>query len=56
VFVQKIQDVLKNIEDLREQLKNIAESKDLTDISVIDASQRLDDVLNDYYKLIKDKI
>jgi len=49
---EEILELLKEMECKREQLKRIAEGKDLTDPSVVRASQMLDTILYDYYKLI----
>lgn len=52
----EIYELLKEIERMREQLKRIADNKDLTDPKVVAASQMLDAALNEYSKLVKDKI
>lgn len=53
---EDIHELLKEIERMREQLKRIADNKDLTDPKVVAASQMLDAVLNECYKLVKDKV
>jgi len=53
---QNFDELLKQIERLREDMHKIAEGKELTDPSVVAASQMLDAALNAYYKLIMDKI
>ncbi|AFM00755.1 MULTISPECIES: aspartyl-phosphate phosphatase Spo0E family protein [Desulfitobacterium] len=49
-------EILKQIERLREDMHRLAEEKELTDPSVVAASQMLDAALNAYYKFIKDKV
>lgn len=41
---------------LRAQLVKIRENKSLTDPEVVIASQMLDVVLNEYYKMLKHKV
>lgn len=53
---EQIHELLKEIERMREQLKSIADNKELTDPSVVAASQMLDAALNEYYKLVKHKL
>ncbi|WP_434512583.1 Spo0E family sporulation regulatory protein-aspartic acid phosphatase [Desulfitobacterium sp. AusDCA] len=53
---EDINELLKEIERMREQLKRIADNKELTDPKVVAASQMLDAALNEYYKLVKDKV
>ncbi|GAB7386683.1 hypothetical protein BSNK01_05190 [Bacillaceae bacterium] len=47
--------LLKQIEELRRHLYEISKDKDFTDPEVVVASQKLDAVLNEYFKLIKQK-
>lgn len=51
----EIDDILKSIEILREQLNKLSEGKPLTDPEVIAASQMLDEALNEYQRLMKNK-
>ncbi len=48
--------LLELIEKLRRHMTEIAEGKGLTDPEVIEASQKLDEALNQYCKLIRKNI
>ena len=50
-----INEVLSIIKSLREKLEQIIDSKGLDDSQVLSASHMLDAVLNEYYKLFKEK-
>ncbi len=49
----KLHEKLKRIEELRIRLNKISEGKNVTDPEVIFASQRLDDAITEYHKLMK---
>ncbi|MGI6119099.1 MAG: aspartyl-phosphate phosphatase Spo0E family protein [Desulfosporosinus sp.] len=51
-----IEELLKQIEELRANMVKIKEGRTLTDSEVVTASQMLDAVLNEYYKLLKQKL
>ena len=51
-----LEDVLKSIEELRIKLNKIANGQKLTEPEVLSASQMLDALLNEYQKLMKDKL
>jgi hypothetical protein len=54
--IKEVQVLVKNIEEMRECMHNMIDgSLSLTDISVIEVSQRLDSLLNEYDKLLLDK-
>ena len=56
IGLSELEDVLKSIETLRSKLNKIAKEKNLTDLEVVSASQMLDVLLNEYQKLMKDKV
>ena len=47
-----IEELLMQIEDLRKELVNISVGRAFTDQDVLTVSQNLDDVLNEYQKLV----
>lgn len=47
----KIDDIKNQIEKLRKQLYELAKEKSLSDPEVVETSQRLDDLLNEYERL-----
>ena len=49
------EEILKLINDLRQKLHRTGGSKTLTDPEVIKASQELNKVLNEYYRLLNNK-
>ena len=54
--IKEVQVLVKNIEEMRECMHNMIDgSLSLTDTSVIEVSQRLDSLLNEYDKLLLDK-
>lgn len=54
--MQEVEEIMKQIEELRSRMIKIKEGKTLTDQEVITASQMLDAVLNEYYKLLRQKV
>jgi uncharacterized protein YfkK (UPF0435 family) len=52
----ELQEILKTIEEIRAKLNRIAEGKSLTDPEVVSVSQLLDGLLNEYQRMIKDKL
>ena len=50
-----IEAILKLIDELRNKLHGEADSKALTDPEIIRSSQELNKVLNEYYRLLKEK-
>lgn len=54
--MSEIEEIIKRIEELRASLVKLREGKTLTDQDVVTASQMLDAVLNEYYKLLKQKV
>ncbi|BAU28757.1 Spo0E like sporulation regulatory protein [Aneurinibacillus soli] len=53
--MNEIEELLKQIEELRRTLYALATKKKLSDPEVVTASQMLDALLNEYEKLIKRK-
>lgn len=55
--MSEIEDVLEQVEKVREKMnKMLKEKGDLLDPEVIAASQMLDSVLNEYYKILNKKV
>jgi predicted nuclease with TOPRIM domain len=54
--MSELEEMMKELEKLRAKLHEITEGKTLTDSEVMVASQMLDAVLNEYYKLLKSKV
>jgi hypothetical protein len=54
--VSELEEMMKELEELRANLHKITEGKTLTDPEVVVASQMLDAVLNEYYKFLKSKV
>lgn len=52
---QDLDNILKLIDELREKLHKKAKDKPLTDPDVLKASQELDRVLDEFYKLLQQK-
>ena len=52
---QDLKGILNTIEILRQKLHSSGEGKVLTDPEVVAASQKLNEVLNEYYRLLKQK-
>lgn len=53
----ELENIMKQIEKLREKMNNLLKKKgSLLDPEVIAASQILDSVLNEYYKILRKKI
>lgn len=48
--------IMKQIEELRANLYKIVDGRTFTDQEVVAASQKLDVVLNEYYRLLKLKV
>lgn len=53
--MSKLEEILKTIDELREHLHHLAETRDLSDPEVIAASQMLDVILNEYQRQMKNK-
>lgn len=53
--MDQLKHLLIQIEQLRQQLNELHKNKNLTDPEVIVASQMLDAVLNEYYRLMQEK-
>ena len=51
-----IKEIMKQIEELRQAMVKLNDNKSLTDPEVVTASQMLDAILNEYYKLLKHKV
>lgn len=51
----ELEELLKRVEELRGRLNELGNKKDLIDPEVIQASKKLDEVLNEYQKLVKEK-
>lgn len=52
----ELKEILNLIEDLRTRLNKLAETKSLDDPEVISASQMLDAVLNEYQRIVNNKV
>lgn len=50
-----VDEIIKKIDELRLNLIKLKKGRDFTDEEVVSMSQMLDDVLNEYYKLAKQK-
>lgn len=53
--MDQLKQLLVQIEQLRQQLSDLHKNKNFTDPEVVVASQMLDAVLNDYYRLMQIK-
>ncbi|RPF43005.1 Spo0E like sporulation regulatory protein [Thermodesulfitimonas autotrophica] len=53
--MDEIGDLIKTIEELRERLEKLFESRGAVDQEVMAASQILDAVVNEYYRILKHK-
>ena len=53
--MSEIEELLDKIKDLRQVVGKLVNSKGEADPEVIAISQKLDRVLNEYYKLLKEK-
>lgn len=49
-----LREVLDKLQDLREELDKLVAIKGPNDLKALELSQKLDKVLNEYYKLLKD--
>lgn len=54
--MRELEEILKQIEELRRSMVRIKEGKTLLDQEVITASQMLDAVLNEYYKVLNQEL
>ncbi len=54
--MSEIEDILDKIEELRDKLHKFAEGKVFIDPEVVSMSQMLDVLLNEYCRLMKNKI
>ena len=55
--MRELEEIMKQIEELRQSMIKIKEGKtSFTDQEVITASQMLDAVLNEYYKVLKSRV
>jgi len=54
--VPELKEILNRIEELRQKLHELGMAKGLADPEVLAASQMLDAVLNEYYRLMKKKM
>ena len=55
--MRELEEIMKQIEELRQSMIKIKEGKTFfTDQEVITASQMLDAVLNEYYKVLKSRV
>lgn len=54
--MSELEDILKSIEELRSKLNKMAEGKKLTDSEVLSVSHMLDTMLNEYEKIMKNKV
>ncbi|UII56118.1 aspartyl-phosphate phosphatase Spo0E family protein [Cytobacillus spongiae] len=50
-----VQDLLKNIEDCRREMVDLAEAYSLSNTQVVEVSTRLDHLLNKYHGMIQNK-
>lgn len=53
--MDELEEILKTIEELRQQLERLFTAKGIIDQEVMAASQILDAVVNEYYRLLKRK-
>lgn len=54
--MSEMEEILKQIEELRASMIKHNDEKSLTDPEVVTASQMLDAVLNEYYKMLRHKV
>ncbi|WP_088227860.1 aspartyl-phosphate phosphatase Spo0E family protein [Desulfosporosinus sp. FKB] len=54
--MRELEEIMKQIEELRRSMVKLKEGKGLTDQEVVTASQMLDVVLNEYYKVLKSRV
>ncbi len=54
--MSEMEEILKQIEELRASMIKLNDEKSLTDPEVVTASQMLDAVLNEYYKMLRHKV
>ncbi len=52
---QDLKEILNTINELRQKLHSTGAGKVLADPEVVAASQKLNEVLNEYYRLLKQK-
>ncbi|WP_407313765.1 aspartyl-phosphate phosphatase Spo0E family protein [Desulfosporosinus sp. SB140] len=53
--MRELKEIMKQIEELRLSMIKMKEGRDFTDQEVVTASQMLDAILNEYYKMLKQK-
>lgn len=51
----ELEEILKQIQELRKRIEELAKNHELTDSGVVKASQQLDERLNEYEKIIREK-
>jgi hypothetical protein len=54
--MSKVEEILEKIEDLRQELVALETAKGTSDPEVLKASMQLNGVLNEYYRLLKEKM
>lgn len=54
-MARDLEEIMKLIDELRRKLHSKSEGKPLTDPEVVKVSQELNKVLNEYYRLLKEK-
>ena len=52
----ELKEILEKIEELRQKLHQLAETKGLADPEILAASRAIDEVLNEYYRLLFKKL
>ncbi|MFZ4450760.1 aspartyl-phosphate phosphatase Spo0E family protein [Salibacterium aidingense] len=55
-MTSKMEEIQRQIENLRKQLHDISKDKSLTDPEMLEKSAKLDEVLNEYEKLLVKKL
>lgn len=53
--MMSLEKIKKQIEELRQELNQLAKERELTDPEVVAASRMLDAALNEYYRLLQKK-
>lgn len=52
----ELKEILERVEELRQKLHRLAETKDLADPEVLAASRAVDEALNEYHRLLFKKL
>lgn len=54
--MDKVEELILKIDEMKSQMNNLIEQKeDLVDLEVVEVSQKLDSILNDYNSILESK-